>query len=80
MFADNTDDTIHDLQSGRTDAALVRADVIAHTDERGVINASEFKFLSAVGVLSHPKCQMIQKQGAILATNHSHAVPVHHGA
>lgn len=48
MFADNTDDTIYDLQSGRTDAALVRADVIAHTDERGVINASSFKFLSAV--------------------------------
>ena len=48
MLADNTDDTVHDLQSGRTDAALLRSDVIAHMQDRGVINASSFKFVNGV--------------------------------
>jgi len=50
MLADNTDDTVYDLESGRTDAALLRADVLAHMEERGIINASSFKSLGSVSV------------------------------
>ncbi|KAL0018476.1 hypothetical protein WJX77_006507 [Trebouxia sp. C0004] len=37
MLADNTDDTVRDLESGRTDAALLRADGLAHVEETGII-------------------------------------------
>jgi len=32
MLADNTDDTVYDLESGRTDATLLRADALAHME------------------------------------------------
>ena len=52
MLANNTDDAVYDLESGRTDAALLRADVLAHMDARGIINASSFKSLGSVSVHS----------------------------
>jgi len=52
MLANKADDTVYDLESGRTDAAVLRADVLPHMEERGVINASYFKSLSAVIVNS----------------------------
>jgi len=50
MLANDTDDAVYDLESGRTDAALLRADVLAHMEERGIINASSFKSLGSVSV------------------------------
>ncbi|DBA87008.1 TPA: hypothetical protein ACH3X2_000387 [Trebouxia sp. C0005] len=51
MLADNTDNAVYDLESGRTDAALLRADVLVHMEERGMINASSFKSLGSVSVI-----------------------------
>ncbi len=48
MFANDTDDAVYDLESGMTDAALLRADVLPHMAERGIINTSSFKSLGAV--------------------------------
>ena len=48
MLVDNTDQTFSDLISGRTDAALMRSDAIAHRKVRGDINATFFKHLDAV--------------------------------
>jgi len=53
ILSDNTDDTVYDLESGQTDAALLRSDVLPHMQERGVINSSSFKFLDAVCILSN---------------------------
>ena len=50
MLANDTDDAVYDLESGRTDAALLRADVLAHMEERGIFNASSFKSLGSVSV------------------------------
>ena len=50
MLANDTDDAVYDLESGRTDATLLRADVLAHMEERGIINASSFKVLGSVSV------------------------------
>jgi len=50
MLANNTDDAVYDLESSRTDAALLRADVLAHMEKRGIINASFFKPLGSVSV------------------------------
>ncbi|KAL0036293.1 hypothetical protein WJX77_001120 [Trebouxia sp. C0004] len=54
MLANNTDDAVSDLKSGRTDAALLRADVLAHMEERGIINASFFKSLSSAVQPEYP--------------------------
>ncbi len=48
MLANDTDDAVYDLESGRTDATLLRADALAHMEERGIINASSFKSLGSV--------------------------------
>ena len=50
MLADTTDNMIYDLQSGRADAILLRSDVIAHAQERGLITSSSFKAIGAVSL------------------------------
>ena len=48
VLADTTDNMIYDLQSGRTDAVLLRSDVFVHAQERGLITSSSFKAIQAV--------------------------------
>ena len=50
MLANDTDDAVYDLESGRTDAGLLRADVLPHMKQRGIINASSFTSLGSVSV------------------------------
>ncbi|KAL3157894.1 hypothetical protein ABBQ32_012304 [Trebouxia sp. C0010 RCD-2024] len=53
-LADSTDAILQSLQSGRVDAAILRSDVIAHSEERGLLNATSFKFVDAVMTPGYP--------------------------
>ena len=50
-MANSTDAMLHSLKAGRIDAAILRSDAIAHAEERGLLNASSFKFVDAVSSL-----------------------------
>lgn len=47
-MADSTDTILHSLEDGRIDAAILRSDVIAHAQRRGLLNATAFKYVDAV--------------------------------
>ena len=47
-LANSTDDVLHSLEDGRIDAAVLRADVIAHAQRRGLLNTTAFKYVDAV--------------------------------
>ncbi|KAL3130103.1 hypothetical protein ABBQ38_008419 [Trebouxia sp. C0009 RCD-2024] len=53
-LADSTDSILHSLQSGRVDAAILRSDVIAHSEKRGLLNTTSFKFVDAVITPGYP--------------------------
>ena len=54
-LANSTDDVLHNLASGRIDAAILRSDVIAHAQLRGLLNAATYKHVDAVSQ-ANSKC------------------------
>lgn len=50
-LASSTDAVLHNLAAGRVDAAILRSDVIAHAQQRGLPNTDSFKFVEAVSDL-----------------------------
>lgn len=62
-LADSTDAVLHNLGSGRVDAAILRADVIVHLEQRGLLNTTFFKYVDAVSNLYQ-------------ALSHRHFMPV----
>lgn len=47
-LAESTGAVLHSLENGRIDAAILRADVIAYAQRRGILNATVFKYVDAV--------------------------------
>ena len=47
-LADSTDAILHSLEDGRVDAAILRSDVIAPAQRRGLLNSTALKYVDAV--------------------------------
>lgn len=58
-MADSTDSILRNLGSGRVDAAILRADVVAHAEQRGLLNSTFFKYVDAVSSLQQALSQTL---------------------